>query len=67
MNFPNIFTFIMSWKTTLGAILAVLTVIYSCMNESRLPHSEEWAILFAAIGLSNAKDFNITGGTKVIK
>jgi hypothetical protein len=56
---PTLLSFVASWKTTFLGFAAMIAVAAACVSESRLPHGEEWAIILAAIGVTNAKDFNI--------
>jgi hypothetical protein len=55
---------LMNWKTTIPGILALATVIWNAWQTKTV----NWADLqaaFVGMGLVAAKDWNVTGGTKV--
>lgn len=53
-----------NWKTTLFAVLAVLPQILKLYPEIVNPvFVDTISIIFGAIGISYAKDHNVTGGT----
>ena len=59
-----------NWQTTvggLGSLLGAVSAIAISVSHGQMPDVTQIAILFAAvssgIGLLNAKDHNVTGGT----
>ncbi len=53
-----------NWKTTIPGILALATVIWNAWQTKTI----NWVDLqaaFVGMGLVAAKDWNVTGGTKV--
>jgi hypothetical protein len=51
-----------NWKTSLGGIAALLSVVAKIANGHSLD-ATDFALVASAIGLLFAKDHNVTGGT----
>ncbi len=67
---PNMFSWLINWRTTASAIPAAITAattIYTALKSGQMPDPEDWKLLGASIspvliGLM-AKDSQVTGGT----
>lgn len=59
---PTLLAFASSWKTAFLGFSAIVAFAAHWISTGQIPDGDAWAALFAAIGVINAKDFNV--GTK---
>lgn len=52
-----------NWKTTLAGLFMILGIIGKDLKAGKVDPLTDFAGVSAAVGLINAKDDNVTGGT----
>jgi hypothetical protein len=60
----NVKNAMFSWKTTLGGVIGIATVVGSHFGYLTMDQAAAIFTLAASLGLIAAKDSNVTGGTK---